>query len=106
VYGAGVFALDKAGVHDFASPWLWSALAPLILIYVCERMGWISMFKGFSLPTLLLWASANLLVWVLHTHAYVSVWVVYIILGVFLAALVFALLRLWTYQDRSSSSLQ
>ena len=99
VYAGSIFALDRLGVHDLASPWLCTALIPLILIYVGERIGLINMFRGISLPSLLLWASANLEIWVLNTRSDVPVWAGYLILGLFLAALAFALLRVWTYQE-------
>jgi hypothetical protein len=100
IYAGSIFALDKLGVHDLASPWLCTALIPLILIYIGERLGSIGMFRGISLPSLLLWSSSNLEVWVLNTRSDVPEWAGYLILGLFLAALTFALLRVWTYQER------
>ncbi|KPF52037.1 hypothetical protein IP65_17735 [Novosphingobium sp. AAP1] len=58
------------------------------------------MFRGISLPSLLLWASANLEVWVLNTRSDVPVWAGYLIFGLFLVALAFTLVQVWTYRER------
>lgn len=99
VYGGGVLILYKLGIHDLTSPWLCLALLPLIAIYIGELTGWISWFRGISLPSLSLFSSANFLVWLLNTQSNVPSWIGYLILGLFFIALVFALLRIWTYRD-------
>ena len=99
LYAGSIFALNKLGVHDLASPWLCTALIPLIMIYAGERIGLIKMFRGMSLPSFLFWASANLEVWLLNTRSVVPVWAGYLISFLFLAAAAFALLRVWTYQE-------
>lgn len=104
LYAGSYFALDTLGVHDLTSPWHWLALVPLVTICVAERAGWISMFKGFSFPATVLFASLNLVIWVSNTRTYVPLWIVYVILGFFFAAMGFALLRVWTYRDGQKPS--
>jgi hypothetical protein len=63
------------------------------------------MFNGMSLPALLLWTSATPVGWLVNTHTDVPVWLGYCILGSFLAAMIFLLVRMWTYrEDRRRSS--
>lgn len=105
VYAGCVFAIDKAGVHDLASPWLGLAVLPLCAIYLGERIGRIDLFRGISLPALLLFSNSTLLVWLMNTRVKVPLWIGYLVLILFVAALVFTLLRIWAYREKSSSEV-
>lgn len=105
VYAGCVFAIDKAGVHDLASPWLGLAVLPLFAIYLSERIGWIDLFRGISLPALLLFSNSTLLVWLMNTDTKVPLWIGYLALGLFVATFAFTLLRIWTYREKSPSEV-
>jgi hypothetical protein len=97
IHAGGWFALDAIGVHDLASPWLVLTLTPNILIYVLERLGRITWFRGMNSPSLLVMALSIAMIFVLNTSFPVPNMLAYCVLAGWIASFGFLMFRMWTF---------
>ncbi len=101
INAAGWFALEAVGVHDLASPWLALTLIPNIVIYVAERQGKLTWFRGMTAPSLLVMAGMVAFVWVFNTELNVPTVFAYCVFVGWLAAFAFLAFRIWTFETPS-----
>lgn len=82
--------------NDLGDPRQLIAAIPISVVYLMEKQGTFSWFRGMSLPVLAVALSAHLFILTLNAFPQPRVWTIYAALAALIAAFSFLIYRMWT----------